>query len=101
MDTKITARHFHASPQLKDFVTSRLSKLERLFTGINNVHVVLLEQQHNTPDSRTFAEIKLNAYKSSFTAQEQAKSYEEAIDRCVSRLRRQVMKYKGKRQRSG
>lgn len=101
MDTKITARHFHASPQLKDFVLARLSKLERFYTGIKDAHVVLSKRQHNAPESRTFAEIKLNGYRASFTAQDEARSYEEAIDRCVSRLRRQVMKYKGKRQRGG
>lgn len=30
------------------------------------------------------------------SAQDRAKTYEEAIDRCVERLRKQIIRYKGK-----
>ena len=98
MDTQITARHFSASSRLKDFVNNRVSKLERFYDGITDARVVLSKQ--NTSGSTKVAEITLNVQRRSLTAQDQAHSYEEAIDRCIIRLRRQILKYKGKRRSS-
>ncbi len=94
MDTRITARHFSATPKLKDHVNARLSKLERYYNGITDAHVVL-----SRPSSGNFkksAEITVNVYRQSLTAQDRASTFEEAVDRCVLRLRRQVLKYKDK-----
>lgn len=95
MDTRITARHFSASKQLKDFVNTRVGKLERFYDGITDARVIL--SKHNGSGGPKTAEITLNVRRNSLIAQEEAQSHEEAIDRCVSRLRRQILKYKGKR----
>ena len=95
MDTRITARHFSASEKLKDFVNTRVGKLERFYDGITDARVILSKQ--NTSGGAKSAEITLRVRRNSLIAHEEAHTYEEAIDRCVSRLRRQVLKYKGKR----
>ncbi len=95
MDTQITARHFSASEKLKDFVNTRVGKLERFYDGITDARVIL--SKHNSTGGSKTAEITLNVRRNSLIAQEEAHTYEEAIDRCVSRLRRQILKYKGKR----
>ena len=97
MDTQITARHFQASNKLKDFVATRVSKLERFYDGITDARVVLSKSR--SAGSGKAAEITLNVRRQSLTAQVEAHSYEEAIDRCVNRLRRQILKYKGKGKR--
>lgn len=99
MDTRITARHFHASSRLKAFVAARVAKLERFYDGITDARVVL--SKNSNPGSGKAAEIILNVRRQSLTAQDQGTTYEEAIDRCVSRLRRQIVRYKekGKRKR--
>ncbi len=95
MDTRITARHFNASQRLKDFVNARVGKLERFYDGITDARVIL--SKHNASGGAKAAEITLKVRRNSLIAQEEATTYEEAIDRCVSRLRRQILKYKGKR----
>ena len=91
MQTTITARHFTANPALRQYASARLSKLEKYYDGITDVHVVL----HKTSLTKT-AEITLRVYRQRLSAQDVAKTYEEAIDRCVVRLRKQVIRYKGK-----
>ena len=91
MNTRITARHFHASPALRAYVTDRLSKLEKYYNGITDVHVVL----HKEP-SQQAAEITLNVYRQRLAAQDAAPTYEEAVDRCITRLRRQISRYKAR-----
>lgn len=94
MDTQITARHFNASSRLKDFVNTRVGKLERFYDGITDARVIL--SKNNAADGSKTAEITLNVRRNMLVAQDKAGSYEEAIDRCVSRLRRQIIKYKRK-----
>lgn len=95
MDTQITARHFNASKRLKDFVNARVGKLERFYDGITDARVILSKQ--NAAGGAKTAEITLNVRRNLLIAQDEATTYEEAIDRCVTRLRRQILKYKGKR----
>ncbi len=95
MDTRLTARHFNASSQLKAFALERVSKLERFYDGITDARIILSE--HNAAERKKSAEITLNVRRQSLTAQNKAASFEEAIDVCVNRLRRQILKYKSKR----
>lgn len=94
MQTQITARHFQASPQLRDFTSKRIAKLERYYDGITNVHVILSNGAGASSDK--FAEISLNVFRDRLTAEDSAATHEEAIDHCVSRLKRQILKYKSK-----
>lgn len=97
MDTRLTARHFNASTRLKEFALTRVEKLERFYDGITDARIVLAK--NNASGGNKTAEITLNVRRQSLTAQGHAASYEEAIDRCVSRLRRQILRYKGKRKK--
>ena len=92
MQTKITARHFKATPELRTYVTERLSKLERYYNGITDVHVIL--EPISGQRAMKQAEISLNVYRQNLVAQEEAATHEEAIDHCIEGLRRQIMKYK-------
>ena len=94
MQTQITARHFQASPQLRDFTSQRIAKLERYYDGITDVHVILSDGSGTTSDKS--AEISLNVFRDRLTAMDSAATHEEAIDHCVSRLKRQILRYKSK-----
>ena len=94
MNTQITARHFNANGTLRSFADERLSKLERFYDGIIDAHVILSEENKST--SNKSAEINLNVYRQRLSAHDTASTFEEAIDCCVERLRRQVLKYKSK-----
>jgi putative sigma-54 modulation protein len=70
----------------------RLSKLERFYNGITDAHVVL--SMPNSGGASKSAEITVQVYRQALTAQDRATTFEEAVDRCILRLRRQVLKYK-------
>jgi len=91
MQTQITVRHFDASPELRDYAIDRLSKLERYYDGITDAHIIL------THDATIkAAEISLNVYRHRLAAHDEATTHEEAIDRCIERLRKQILRYKSK-----
>ena len=94
MQIQITVRHFDARPELKEYASDKLGKLERFYNGITTARVVLSED--GTPSKGKSAEIFLHVYRQTLTAQDEASTHEEAIDQCVARLRRQLMRYKSK-----
>ncbi len=95
MHKQITARHFNASPALRTYAAERLSKLEKYYNGITDAHVIL----QAAPLEKT-AEITLGVYRQRLTAQDVAATHEEAIDRCVERLRKQIIRYKARLRRT-
>lgn len=94
MQTQITARHFEAQPPIKEYVTKKLSKLERYYDGITDARVVLGED--GGAGAGKSAEIVLHVYQQTLSANSNGTSHEEAIDRCINALRRQIKKYKAK-----
>lgn len=91
---QVTARHFDASPALRDHAVKRLEKLERFYDGIIDAHIVL-DADGGPPDDKT-AEITLGVYQKRLSASSTASTHEEAIDNCAEGLRRQLKTYKGK-----
>lgn len=94
MQTRITARHTELSDGLRAHIENSLSKLDRYYDGIYDAHVVLDGHESSTSDRK--AEVKVNVYRRTLTAQDAGSTYEDAVNRCVRQLRRQVLRYKGK-----
>ena len=92
MTTDVTFRHFDSVPDLRDHALRGVSKLTKFYDGITTAHVVLdVEPFDNQTKS---VEISLGVYRQTLTASQTAETHEEAINRCVSQLKRQVLRYK-------
>lgn len=94
MQAQITARHFEASPALREFASERVSKLERYYDGITDAHIVL--SNGGVPSNDKNAEIILSVYRQRLSAKRSASTYEDAIKQCTDQLRRQILRYKAK-----
>lgn len=94
MQTQITARHFDANPALRDYASNKLTRLERYYDGITEARVVLSDE--GGPAAGKSAEIIIHVYQKTLSANSDGTSHEEAIDRCMAAIRRQIKKYKGK-----
>ncbi|MEM6648282.1 MAG: ribosome-associated translation inhibitor RaiA [Bacteroidota bacterium] len=95
MDTQITARGFTASPNLHDYVQTRLQKLTRFYDGITSARVVLTEEGNVKS-----AEITLSVYRDVLSTASDEGEFETMIDTCTDRLRRQLLRYKDKLRRT-
>ncbi len=98
MDTRITARHFHLTDELRDHVANRLNKLEKVFTGITSSRAILSVNKGRTSEKE--AEIVVNVFRQTLSASGTAETHKLAIDQCVERLRRQLLKHKSKLRRT-
>jgi putative sigma-54 modulation protein len=95
MNVKIQSIKFNADKKLIDFANQKVSKLGRFFDNILDAEVFLRVENSQDMDNK-IAEIRLNVPGSDLFAQRQCKTFEEAIDECVSALKIQVSKHKDK-----
>ena len=93
-DLQVTTRHFDAPPALRDRAAQRVEKLERIYDGIIDAHVIL-EADGSPPDDKK-AEITVGVYQKRLAASSTAATHEKAIDACAESLRRQLKKYKAR-----
>ena len=97
MQIQITARQFHASDRLNDYVRSKVSRLEKFYDAIGSVHVIM--SKSGAPETNT-VEIRASVQRQNLVANAESHSLEEAIDEAVAVLKRQVKRYKEKRRGS-
>jgi putative sigma-54 modulation protein len=95
MKITIHSIHFEASQQLEVFIQKKVSRLEKFNDSISTADVTLKVVKPETNANKD-ASIKLFSPGHDFYVQEVADSFEEAIDKCVSKLERQVVKSKEK-----
>jgi ribosomal subunit interface protein len=96
MDVQITSRHFKARDTLLDHVRGSLEDLQQIYEGIINAEVILEVEPHN---EGKIAEIILMVYHDRLFAKEMSDDFEMSVSSCVSKLERQLRKYKEKLQR--
>lgn len=85
--------HFQADEKLIDFIERKLSKLDTFFDKIIEARVSLkLENSGQVKDK--VAEVRISVPGEILIAKETDKSFESAIDKSSSVLKRQLIKYK-------
>jgi len=95
MKIRVQSIHFTADAKLLDFIQRRIDKLDQFFDQIISGEVYL--KLENTEDEENkITEIKLLIPGNDLFAKEQCKTFEEATDKAIESLRRQVDKHKEK-----
>lgn len=96
MEIRKQAVNFDADNKLMEFIDKKLAKLETFYDNIVSTDVFLkLEKTGQVQDK--IAEIKIKVPGSTLVAKETSKSFEESVDLGASSLRRQLIKYKSKK----
>jgi putative sigma-54 modulation protein len=91
MQINLTGHHVDVTPPLRDYVNSKLERLERHFDHVTNIHVVLSVEK-----LRHKAEATLHVSGGNLFADAVQEDMYAAIDSLVDKLDRQVKKYKEK-----
>ena len=95
MKIRVQSIHFTADAKLLDFIQRKVDKLDQFFDQIISGEVYL--KLENTEDEENkISEIKLLIPGNDLFAKEQCKTFEEATDKAIESLRRQVDKHKDK-----
>ena len=95
MEITIHSIHFETSKQLEAFIQKKVSRLAKFNDGVYLADVSLRVVKPEANQNKD-ASIKLLAPGQEFFVQEVADTFEEAIDKCVDKLERKVLKTKEK-----
>jgi putative sigma-54 modulation protein len=91
MQISVTGQHLEITDSLRDYVTSKLEKLERYFDKVTNVHAVLTVEKQ-----RQQAEATIHVNGGNLFANAEDEDMYAAIDALVDKLDRQIKKHKEK-----
>lgn len=84
---------FSADQKLLDFIQKKLNKIETFYDKVIDADVYL-KLDNNHQKENKILEIRLNVPGDSFLVKKEAKSFEEAMDECLTPLERFVIKHK-------
>lgn len=92
MNIEITGRHIEVTPALREHVSEKLSKLDKLIDEPVDIHVVLFIEKH-----RHVAEIQIKARQGVFSGQEETGDLYISIAEVADKLEKQLRRSKDKR----
>lgn len=94
MKTTFTARHFDATTELKNYSIDSVQKLNQFYDRILTCDIIL----EPLPDDENpyQAELNVKIPQTLLNAKEQAPTYEQAVNKVVNTVTRQLKKYKEK-----
>lgn len=98
MKVKVQSIHFDADQKLIDFVEEKVEKLRHFYENIIDSEVFLRLDKNITQENK-IAEIKLNTPGKILFASEQCATFEQAADKSVEALKRQITKHKEKQRK--
>lgn len=93
MELKIQATNFKSSENLVAFIEKKIAKLEKLSDSILSVEVFLKVVKFETYENKE-AEVKVNLPGADFFASKTCDTFEEAVDKVVEALEKQIKKHK-------
>ena len=91
MQITITGRNLDITPAIRDYAEKRLSKIERYFHSIVDIHVVIMLQRF-----QHICEVTMNASGVTLHGHETTDDLYVSVDRVVDKLERQLRRYKEK-----
>jgi putative sigma-54 modulation protein len=91
MLTKITARHFDLTPELRERAEREFESLKRFFDNIVSAELELEVLKH-----RKVAEITVKVYNTTLKASGETEDMYNSIDQAVDKMKGQLKKAKGK-----
>lgn len=91
MQLNLTGHHVDITDALRDYVTTKLERLERHFDHVTNVHVILSVEK-----MRQKAEATINMKGNNIFAECEDENMYAAIDALIDKLDSQVRKHKEK-----
>ncbi|MCD7713948.1 MAG: ribosome-associated translation inhibitor RaiA [Prevotella sp.] len=95
MDIRIQTLRFDATRQLEDYITKKLSRLERKLEGVEAVDVQLKLVKPQTANNKV-AIISLPFMGSTIRAEKTADTFEDAVNACMDVVKGQIEKVKDK-----
>lgn len=94
MAIRITGHHLEMTEQLKNYIEKEAARLDKFFNGIIDIEVILRQDtKHNHLKE---AEILVKVYERKLTAKATDQDIFKAFDKSLTKVERQLLKFKDK-----
>lgn len=98
MEIQLTGRNLEITPHLQTYVNQKVKKLSRYLPTLDVVRVDLAIEKTRSNSDRQVAQLTLRTGGTMLRAEERAADMLVAIDTAVDKMRRQIRRYKTRRQ---
>jgi putative sigma-54 modulation protein len=97
---EISGRNMEVTDRLVDYVTKKVSKLDRYLSNIDEAHIDLAyAKSARSASDRQVAQLTIRGKGFILRSEERADDIYSAIDTALDRMQRRIERYKGKRNR--
>ncbi len=100
MDMQITGKNLEILPAVRDYMTRKLSKINRFLPNLVSFDIVASEEKTRDPDKRFIVQVTLDSKGTLIRGEERAQDLYTATDKVLEVMNRQVEHFKGKQPRS-
>jgi len=98
MEIQLFTRNMELTPRLQEYVEKKVSKLSRYLPNITDVRVDLSVENTRSSAQRQVAQLTIRTPRVMLRAEERASDMFTAIDAALDKMRRQITRYKTRRQ---
>lgn len=99
-EIEITGRNMEITDRLNDYVTAKVSKLDRYLNDIQEAHVELsFAKSARSASDRQVAQLTIRGKGFILRSEERADDIYAALDIALDKMQRRIERYKGKRNR--
>jgi putative sigma-54 modulation protein len=100
MDMQITGKNIEILPAVRDYITRKLSKINRFLPNLISFDVVASEENTRDPDKRFIVQVTLDNKGTLIRGEVRAPDLYTATDKVVEVMNRQIEHFKGKTPRA-
>lgn len=98
MEIQLLTRNMELTPRLQEYVEKKVSRLSRYLPNITDVRVDLSVENTCSSAHRQVAQLTIRTPRVMLRAEERASDMFAAIDAALDKMRRQITRYKTRRQ---
>ncbi|MCS7178497.1 MAG: ribosome-associated translation inhibitor RaiA [Anaerolineae bacterium] len=98
MQIQLFTRNIELTPRLQEYVEKKVSKLSRYLPNITDARVDLAVENIRSSNQRQVAQLTIRTPRVMLRAEERAADMFAAIDAALDKMRRQITRYKTRRQ---
>ncbi len=98
MEIQLFTRNMELTPRLQEYVQKKVGKLSRYLPNITDVRVDLSVENTRSSAQRQVAQLTIRTPRVMLRAEERASDMFAAIDAALDKMRRQITRYKTRRQ---
>lgn len=98
MEIQLFTRNLELTPRLQEYVEKKVSKLTRYLPNITDVRVDLSTESARSSTDRQVAQLTIRTPRMILRAEERSSDMFAAIDAALNKMRRQITRYKTRRQ---